>query len=112
MKAYEICKDDPAAAAALVNAGGETYRSVKTQTQIYEEMGTIDRNRQDYEDKMEFLKKMEKGLSYCSPDAQIILRNEVLRKPEPKWYRRYYTTTTYYRHRHTAYLEFLRCLDI
>ena len=112
MKAYEAYKDDPAAVAALVKAGGEAYRSVKTQTEIYEEMGTIEKNRQDYEDKVEFLRKMEKGLSHCSPDAQIILKNEVFTKPERKWYRRYYTATTYYRHRHRAYLEFLRCLDI
>ncbi|MBR2990935.1 MAG: hypothetical protein IKF51_05680 [Solobacterium sp.] len=111
-KAYIRYKDDKAALESLVRVIGDSYRNCCIQTEIYEGMNLVDRYRNDYEDKKQFILKIQKGLPFCSRDTRIIIEHEVLTISESKWYTKYFTTSSYYRHKYKAYIEFLRCLDI
>lgn len=95
----------------LMNQIGDAYRGCVRRIDLAENSGITcvsERISDDYA----FRNYLERALQDCTKDTQLITVNDFLEIHERTWYLRYFSQSSYYRHRKKAVDEYLHCLEI
>lgn len=96
---------------SIIKYLGNSYKTSKRRIEIIEDTNKVEENYKIYDDDNEFVHTIEKALHACSPQSQIIIRNDYLLDIDASWYKSYFARSSYYRYKNKAIREFLDRLD-
>lgn len=95
---------------ALCDYVGRVYRSCKGTTEVMKKNNMVASRRKEYEQQCDFVFLIESRLQKCSKRTREIIENDFLLEAEKGWYLRRYSSSTYYRLKAKALIEFLNCV--
>ena len=91
---------------------GEAYQRSRKRLDMRVRGRMVAENSRSYESDRDLVGLIDRTLRDCSADTRCIIINDYLISSRPAWYKSYYPASTYYRLKHKALEEFIRCLNM